>query len=85
MKDYCEKCEKYVDTEIKSRKETFNVCGDNITLDASVMVCAECGEELFNEQLDETTLLNAYNLYRKKHKLLLPDEIKAIRKQYRLS
>ena len=42
-----------------------------------------CGEEI--EVLDNKTLLAAYNKYRKKHKLLLPEEIKKIREQYGLS
>ena len=46
------------------------------------MVCAECGEELFNEEFDSATLINAYNEYRRRHKLLLPEEI---REQYGLS
>lgn len=49
------------------------------------MVCAECGEELFNEELDSATLLKAYNEYRRRHKLLFPEEIKEIREQYGLS
>ena len=49
------------------------------------MVCAECGEELFNEELDSATLINAYNEYRRRHKLLLPEEIRKIREQYGLS
>ena len=49
------------------------------------MICAECGEELFNEELDSATLINAYNEYRRRHKLLLPEEIRKIREQYGLS
>lgn len=57
----------------------------SVYIDAQVMVCAECGEELFCEELDSATLVNAYNEYRRKHKLLLPDEIKKIREKYGLS
>lgn len=85
MMDYCEICGKEVETKIITRKETFNVCGEDIEIDAHVMVCAECGEELFNEELDSATLINAYNEYRRRHKLLLPEEIKTIREQYGLS
>ena len=49
------------------------------------MVCAECGEEFYCEEFDNATLINAYNEYRRKHKLLLPEEIKKIREQYGLS
>ncbi|MGO5047583.1 type II TA system antitoxin MqsA family protein [Roseburia faecis] len=83
--EYCDACGKEVETRIISRQETFNVCGEDITIEAQVLVCAECGEELFCEELDSATLVNAYNEYRRKHKLLLPDEIKKIREQYGLS
>ena len=85
MMEYCEVCGKEVETKIIIRQETFKVCGEDITIDAQVLVCAECGEELFCEELDSATLVNAYNEYRRKHKLLLPDEIKKIREQYGLS
>lgn len=83
--DYCEACGKEVQTEIITRREVFNVCGEDIEVDAQVLVCADCGEELFNEELDSATLISAYNEYRRKHKLLLPEEIRKIREQYGLS
>lgn len=85
MIEYCDACGKEVKTRIISRQEKFNVCGEDITIEAQVLVCAECGEELFCEELDSATLVNAYNEYRRKHKLLLPNEIKKIREQYGLS
>ena len=85
MMEYCEVCGKEVETKIITRQETFKVCGEDITIDTQILVCTECGEELFCEELDSATLVNAYNEYRRKHKLLLPDEIKKIREQYGLS
>lgn len=85
MMNYCEACGKEVEAKVISRKEIFNVCGEDIEVNAQVMVCADCGEELFCEELDSATLIDAYNEYRKKHKLLLPEEIKKIREQYGLS
>ena len=54
-------------------------------MDAQVLVCAECEEELYCEELDNATLTRAYNVYRRRHRLLFPDEIKKIREQYGLS
>jgi putative zinc finger/helix-turn-helix YgiT family protein len=85
MMDYCEVCEREVETKIITRNQVFNVCGEDIEIAAQVMVCAECGEELFNEELDSATLINAYNEYRRRHKLLLPEEIRKIREQYGFS
>ena len=85
MMKYCDTCKKEADTKIITRPETFNVCGEEITVEAQILVCAECNEELFCEELDSATLVNAYNEYRRRHKLLFPEEIKKIREQYGLS
>lgn len=85
MSKYCENCGRNVDTKVITKKEVYDVCGDSITVDSNVLVCANCGEEFFCEEFDNNTLINAYNEYRRIHKLLLPEEIKRIREQYGLS
>ena len=85
MIGYCDACGKEVGTKIIISQETYNVCGEKITVNARVLVCVECGEELFDEKLDSATLIDAYNEYRKRHKLLFLEEIKKIREQYGLS
>ena len=47
MMDYCEVCGREVETKIITQKEIFNVCGEDIEVDAQVMVCAECGRRTF--------------------------------------
>ena len=85
MKKYCEECGREVNTKIITKRETYKVCGELIEVDAKILTCAECGEEFYSEELDNATLINAYNEYRRKHKLLLPEDIKQIREQYGLS
>ena len=85
MRRYCDECEREVETKVISKKETYDVCGEPIEVDARVLVCAECGEEFYSEELDNATLVSAYNEYRRKHKLLFPEEIRKIREQYGLS
>ena len=82
---FCDKCGKEVETKIVTLKESYEVYGEMIEVEAQVLVCAECGEELYCEDLDRATLLHVYNEYRKRHKLLFPEEIKSIREQYGLS
>ena len=77
MERYCDKCEKGVRTAIVTKREAYEVMGERIEVDADVLVCSECGEELFCEELDQKTLVSAYNKYRQKHKLLMPEEIKS--------
>jgi putative zinc finger/helix-turn-helix YgiT family protein len=85
MRKYCEECGKEVETKIVTKKEAYNVCGETIEVDAQILTCSECGEEFYSEELDNATLLWAYTAYRRRHKLLLPMEIKNIREQYGLS
>ena len=85
MRKYCEECGREVDTKVITKKEVYDVCGESIEVDAQILVCAECGEEFYCEELDNATLVQAYNEYRRRHKLLLPEEIKKIREQYGLS
>ena len=85
MEKYCDECGKEVETKIITKRETYDVCGEFIEVDARVLICADCGEEFYCEELDNATLVCAYNEYRRRHKLLLPDEIKKIREQYGLS
>ena len=85
MGKYCEECGKEVETKVITKKETYDVCGEPIEVDAQVLVCTDCGEEFYSEELDNATLVRAYNEYRRKHKLLQPEEIKKIREQYGLS
>ncbi len=85
MRKYCEKCNKEVETKVMKLEETYEIHGEPITVETDVRVCAECGEDLWDEKLDDATLLATYNEYRKKHNLLFPDEIKEIREKYGLS
>lgn len=53
-----------------------------IAVEARVMTCCECGEEFYNEEFDNDSCGTRANIYRQRHKLLMPDEIKQIREQY---
>lgn len=85
MRKYCDNCGKEVETKIITKREIYDVCGESIEVDAQVLVCVNCEEEFYSEELDNATLVSAYNEYRRRHKLLLPEEIKKIREQYDLS
>ena len=85
IRKYCEECGREVETKVITKRESYDVCGESIEVDAQILVCAECGEEFYCEELDNATLIRAYNEYRRRHKLLLPEEIKKIREQYGLS
>jgi putative zinc finger/helix-turn-helix YgiT family protein len=83
----CEKCG-LVDenmTRVVERTETYNVKGEPIPVLARVRVCESCNKEISDEVLDDITLQAAYDVYRSKHKIVFPSEIRALRETYGLS
>jgi putative zinc finger/helix-turn-helix YgiT family protein len=83
-KSFCDTCSRFVDPEIVSRLETLAVKSESVTVHARVAVCPACSTELSNETLDDETLAAAFAVYRVRHGLLQPDEIREIRLKYSL-
>ncbi|UZQ82696.1 type II toxin-antitoxin system MqsA family antitoxin [Thermoanaerobacter sp. RKWS2] len=85
MKKFCPVCGKEQETEVIEKEEVSTVRGDEIKAFARIRVCSVCGEELFDEELEEENIQRVYDIYRKKHGILSPEEIKNIRESYGLS
>lgn len=81
---YCDDCKQMREYDVVARTETYEVKGDPVTIEASVAVCRTCELELGVEELDEATLQQAYSVYRSRHGLLQPEEIRGIRSMYGL-
>ena len=82
---FCLKCEKESDYIIREENEAYNVKGTKITIKARVMYCKECGEQVWNDDLDEKNISQAYAEYRKLKGLLQPEQIKEIREKYKMT
>ena len=77
---HCRRCDKEVETKIIQKKETYDVLGkEKIEVVAYVRVCSDCGYEFWDSRFDNGNLIRAYNVYRERHGLLMPDEIRNIR------
>jgi putative zinc finger/helix-turn-helix YgiT family protein len=85
MTRYCEECNKLVDATKKVMKITHQVKGVDITINAEVMVCGECGEEVSDEETNNEILRRIYSEYRSIKGLLQPHEIKRVRDRYGVS
>ncbi len=85
MRGYCPNCGKEVSLKTIQREEVYPVKGKEITVNATICVCEECQNEVWNMEIDDDNLIQAYEVYRKQRGLLLPKEIKVIREQYGLS
>jgi putative zinc finger/helix-turn-helix YgiT family protein len=82
---YCHNCREERDIEIREEKESYPVRNEQTEIMAKVTYCMHCGEQIWNEEFDENNLQVAYRIYRAKHGLLQPEEIKRIREKYTLS
>ena len=82
---YCELCNKEIKANCIKGEETYKVFGEDITISTEYLLCPECGNKIFDEELDSKTIAKAYAKYREKHNLLTPQDIKDIREKYSLS
>ncbi len=85
MKLYCPVCDCKQEIEIIEKEETYSVKGEPITIMASVCTCVTCHEEILSLEYDDNNICKAYAIYRSRHNLLQPEEIKAIREQYNIT
>lgn len=85
MEFLCINCNKEVETKVKETEMELVVKGQSIRLKTKVRVCAECGEEIFDEQLESETLRKFYDEYKRRNNLLTSTEIKRIRTQWNLT
>ena len=81
----CSNCYNEHNFEIREEHEVICVRGDNIEIVSKVTYCKDCGQKVWNPEHDSNNLKVAYSLYRKKHNLLTPEEIIAIRERYGIS
>ena len=82
---FCPNCEERTETTLGVEKETYNVRGKPIEIEAEIATCQQCGLKIFDGERDSRNLERAYCRYREKHNLLPPDEIRSIREKYGLS
>src|SRR5450759_4304477 len=80
----CLECGKLVTPKIVERTETLPVRGEPTEVLARVAVCTECNADMSVEELDDATLVAAFNLYRQKHGLMTPEEMRRLRGRYGL-
>jgi hypothetical protein len=56
--------------------ESYTVRGEEIEIQASVLICSVCGKDIFDKRIDSINLKNVYTIYRSKHDLLSTDKIR---------
>ena len=70
---------------VVEKRESYEVKGEEIFVDAKVKKCEICGEEIFDMALDTDNLKQAYRKYKAKHNLMQSEEIIGLRKNFNLT
>ncbi len=83
--NYCEKCNKRVPTRIGKHEEEFPVKGDPVKVVAEVKICEVCGSVCYDEELDSKSMAAAFDVYRQRHDIISPGEVRALLDKYGLS
>ncbi len=81
---YCPMCEADRACRREMREEDYVVRGETVTLAVPRLICLTCGEAEVEESFGEP-VVRVYEEYRRRHRLLAPAQIRAIRDKYDLS
>ncbi len=76
---FCPQCHALSSRYIEHRRETLVVRGEEIEVDAEAAVCPRCGEEIGDIDLGDAILERAYSMYRQRHGILAPEQIRVLR------
>ena len=82
--DFCIECESTFIEKV-TKPEEFNIRGDRITVEVTYYHCKDCGVNFEDLNDDNDYLDTAYRIYREKHNMLQPEDIKELRKKYNLT
>ncbi|MBW2039213.1 MAG: DUF4065 domain-containing protein [Deltaproteobacteria bacterium] len=85
MKGICPNCEKQTELELIHATEDVVVRGESIPVEVEYYKCLECCEEFEDPGSHDDHLDKAYREYRRRHSMLQPEEIKALRKRHGLT
>lgn len=83
--NYCYACNRETETVLTKVEKTFRIKECPLSVTITQAECSVCHHEVFVEALETENDRLAFDAYRKKVGLLLPQEIKAIRESYGLS
>ena len=85
MQRICGICEKETHHEFIRKPESFDVRGELIDVNVEFYKCADCGEESLDLNSEYDHLAEAYKIFRHRHGMIQPEEIRSFRKRYGLT
>ena len=85
MRGICPNCEKETELEVVRATEEIEIRGESVSVDVEYCRCLVCGEEFEDPRSGDDPLDRAYREYRRRHGMMQPEEIQAVRKKYGLT
>lgn len=85
MDKICTACGTQGQVVLKKGEKTISVREEPITIDFEYYKCQKCGDEFIIPLANSDPFEKAYRIYRKKHGMVQPEEIREFRKRYKLT
>jgi len=82
---FCPWCDTEVRANIAEKPSALRVRGEDVSYAASIAICPNCGEAIGDSRLEQANLERAYDVYRSRHGIVAPSEIRDLREAYGLS
>ena len=85
QKIYCPNCGDRIECKIVPYSKTIVVRGELFKVHGDNFLCPQCGMEFIDFEASKDPLAEAFDLYRKKHHMMKPEEIRQLRNSYGLT
>lgn len=82
---FCTECLDTVRAQKITKNEVFTIKDEHIEVESMYYQCPDCGELMYDTDNPSANIEKAYNEYRVRKNLLMPEEIISIREKYGLS
>lgn len=82
---FCPVCDRDVQARLVCRREVQLVMGERVEHDAVVAICPHCGEPIGDSRVDQQNFELVDRIYRERHGIPSPTQLKALRAQYGMS
>lgn len=82
---YCPECDAEVHACLNMRQAILSVRGEDVAFTETVAACPNCGTIIGDARIEGENLEHAYAVYRSRHGIMSPDEIRSLRTSYGLS
>jgi len=84
-KFFCNTCDCRTDSHIETRDCSLPVKGEQTLFSADIRICDNCGNECYDPDLEARMFETAYDIFREKHGIIYPSEIRELRAKYKVS